>query len=173
MSKSENPPLEPVPVKCCKARNGVPHCEHFKFKPKPFPHLTEFVQHITWNSARKQVTVQINETPLFEVYQWLTYVEDKSHEMEKSPFMDIDTNSATLHFFDACDVPIAEVRLKNLSLIDHSTNLWKAAFSLESRQLSHSIVLGYQYAEFMTKVKEPVVENDDVAMDQEWQTEVI
>ena len=166
------------PVKFSKARNGRPSANDFKFSPKNFCHLSEFVDSVTWNTVQKKLTITLSETPKFEVMKWIDFMQNQYNEIQKSPFVDLDTNAALLTISDHCDHEIATIKLKNLKLEDHHCSLHKHIVSdclgIDKQDfLRHNVTITYQYAE--TVVHAEVVQDDDEDQnfhekDQEWQT---
>jgi len=159
------------PIKFCKARNGRPSSSRFKFLPKNFTQLAEFVEHITWLSAEKKFFLRIAETPRMEVLQWLEFVENQYVEIQKSPFVDLDTNAASLMILDDCDKEVATIKIKNLKLEEHHCAWHKLkADAVNNDTLMHDITVSYQYASTVihaTKEKDVLDKPDS---DDEWQT---
>lgn len=161
------------PIKWCKSRNEKPSNNNFIFRPRAFPQIGENVEGLNWNSVNKTITVSIAETAQFEVYQWMKYVIEKSQEVQKSPFTNLDANCLTITFQDHSGKDIAEIRFKNLSITNHECGLYKKTDSEESDYLNYLITLSYQYDEFvLSKTKEeskdfPAPPDD---ADSEWQT---
>jgi hypothetical protein len=146
-----------------------PHCNRFIFKPKLFPQLYESVLDLNWNDVEKKIRFTIAETPRFEAYQWIKYLQSQTHEAEKSPFTDLDSNLVTLSFTDESSNAIANVRFRNLTVLDHNCNLSYAA--TEDTILKHFITLSYQYFEFVL----PEAEQQEFSFspknsDEEWQS---
>lgn len=161
------------PVKFCKVRNGRPNSTKFKFVPKNFAHLSEFVECINWNSSQKKLYLSTSETSKFEVMKWLEFVENQYNEIQKSPFVDLDTNAAVLTFFDSCDIEVATVRFKNIKLEDHNCTVSKEGANLTYNYLRHSISLSYQYATVsvnLSRTDEKEDKETNSSEDYEWQT---
>lgn len=175
------------PVKCTKARNGAPVEANFVFVPKAFPQLKENVRWVRWDAAKKTVMLELTETPKFDVYRWVEYTNKQNHDLEKSPFVDIDINSATLTFLDGGKVPVATVKFKTLT-IDHHACVLNAKQSYPgevSESMSHELRFTYADSELTvhsTDQPEPhdickypgmagaTYKGQDELKDGEWQT---
>lgn len=188
-----NAKTESPPVKYCKTRNGRPVCSNFELVPKSFPQLKAFFRSVKWNSVAKTLKILLYETPRFEAMKWIEYVSDQHDQMQKSPFVDTDSNVALLTFVDEYGNQVAEVRFKNLSLVSHKCDLYKEDDSLLHLEccvedaenyddslfgfLVHRVILNYQYAEIITPESESktpdlsvLIETDNKELDNEWQT---
>jgi hypothetical protein len=172
---------ENLPVECCMTRNGKPTQSHFVFRPRVFPQLSNYVLNLNWNSVSKTIKVDFNETPNFEVYEWIKYIQEKSIEVQKSPFSDLDANCLSITFQDSKGKDVADVKFKNLSIADHNCSLVKASQEDSDNPttdfLVQTVVLGYQYTEFLlSKSREDEIFEkfpappQEAAADQEWQT---
>lgn len=147
-----------------------PSASKFTFKPKTFTHISESVNEIFWDAVKKTITLTIAETAEFDVYKWMMYIEYQNHEIQKSPFIDIDSNCAVMEFFDDFDNVIAELRMKNLALVSHECNMgsWCSAESL-----TYTIEVSYQYGDLVTPKKKLMSKaeiDDHLATDEEWKT---
>ena len=164
-TKGENPP-----VRYCKSKNGKPCSNNFVFRPKVFSQISDNVQSITWNSFNKILHLQIYENSKCEVYQWLRYIKEISHEIEKSPFTNLDANCVVVTIQDHEGNDVADLRLKNVSLADHECTFVK---SIEQESdLLHLITLSYQYEEFITRPSIDAIDSccKKQDSDEEWQT---
>lgn len=157
-------------VKYLHENTGTPTCNKFVFKPKLFPQISEGVQSIKWDGLKKILKVSICETPKFEVYEWIKFIEEKNIEEQKSPFSNIGSNSVLLSFLDSNDANLANINFQDLSIIEHYCNFQKEN---NKKPLIQEITLSYKYTEFvLKKVNE---ESDDLPKvnfntDEEWRT---
>jgi hypothetical protein len=161
------------PIKWCKSRNGKPSNNNFICRPRAFPQIGENVDALSWNSVAKTITISITETAEFEVYKWIKYIEEKSHEIQKSPFSDLDANCLVITFQDHAKKDIADIRFKNLSITNNECGLYKNTDVDGCDYLNYLITLSYQYDEFvLSQVKDPSIEFPEPPedADAEWQT---
>lgn len=133
---------------------------------------------VRWNSVAKQLDVTMQETPTFDVVRWLKYLADQQHEIEKSPFVDMNTSAVLLTFKDEEGNDAATLRFKNLNVVKHECSLFKASttsYGVDSsaQALTHFVTLSYQFSE-LGVVEKAVEFNDDAEIeakeDKEWQT---
>lgn len=132
---------------------------------------------VRWNSVAKQLDVTVQETPNFDAIRWLKYLGDQQHEIEKSPFVDMNTSAVLLTFKDEEGNDAASVRFKNLQVVKHEVSLFKASSTsygvdVSAQTLTHFVTLSYQFSEFGV-VERPVEFNDaeiEAKEDKEWQT---
>jgi hypothetical protein len=144
-----------------------PSSSKFSFKPKMFAHLSDYVQEVDWDAVKKTLTLTIAETAEFDAFKWMMYIEYQNHEIQKSPFIDIDSNCAILEFFDNFDNVIAEFRMKNLILVSHECNLGSWC---NTESLTYSIEVSYQYGDMVMPKKKLPQTNQEIT-DQEWKTD--
>lgn len=144
-----------------------------------FPQLKDHVLWINWDSHAKTLLMGIRETRKFEVVKWMSFVDNMHHEIQKSPFIDIDSNHAVLSFLDEDEREVASMKLKNLKVEGHSACLTKgsqSAFGIDNpgNALVHQIRLSYQYTELVVTADVPPVTDgyvDEAELkDGEWQT---
>jgi hypothetical protein len=158
------------PIKYVKAKNGRPVSSNFKFTPKNFSNLSEYVYNLNWDSVEKKLQMVMSETPRFEVVRWLNFIDDQQHIYQKSPFVDVDNNVIWLDFLDGNNAKVATLRFKNLKVENHNCSLAQgnATFGSESF-LRHNVTLSYQYAEMVVHAER--IDSDDVDVkDGEWKT---
>ena len=163
--KSPNPPLK------IRKPRSMPTGGRFKFVPKQMPHLAEYVKSVKWSSDSKRILLEIAETPAFDVYTWIEYIDKRQKEIQKGPFVNLNEDLISLHFLDENDQEIAQVKLINISLARHCCKL--NAEGSKDKPLRHQIVLGYQEEKLILpppEETEPDQFNNNVA-DEEW-TEV-
>lgn len=165
------------PVQFCKAKTK-PDARQFSFIAKAFTQLDESVVAVRWNSVAKQLDVTIQETPTFDAIRWLKYLADQQHEIEKSPFVDMNTSAVLLTFKDEEGNDAATVRFKNLQVVRHECSLFKASTTsygvdATAQSLTHFVTLSYQFSEFGV-VEKQIEFKDDAEIesleDKEWQT---
>jgi hypothetical protein len=168
---------ENLSIECRTTRNGKPSQSRFVFRPRVFPQLSNYVVNLNWNSVSRTIKVDFNETPNFEVYEWIKYIQEKSIEVQKSPFSDLDANCLSITFQDCKGKDIADIKFKNLSIADHNCSLVKESDDHANNFLVQTVVLGYQYTEFLlSKSREDEIFEkfpappQEAAADQEWQT---
>ena len=113
------------PVKYKAARNSKPSCTKYVFSPKAFYKIKDNVLKVEWNIALNSIKLIVKENAKFEVYKWIMYTIQQNHEREKSPFVDIDNNSATLVFLDENGVSVSTIKFLNLTLKEHKCQLSK------------------------------------------------
>lgn len=140
--------------------------------PKLFPQLKHYVKRVAWDSSRKEVCIQIGETAQFEVVKWMNWVDKQHHEIEKSPFVDIDSNHAILTFMDDVGAEVATLKFKNLKVESHSCRLHSGDAKNMPVFVQHHIVLSYQEAELqvMADRDDSAFVNPNEHKDDEWQT---
>jgi len=158
-----NPPLKVKPPK------SMPTGGKFRFVPKQMPHLQNFVKSVKWSSSSKKVRLEIAETPMFDVYKWIEYIDERQKEIQKGPFVNLNEDAIMIHFLDANDQENARLKLINISLESHSCKLDSEIDSVD-RPLRHRMILSYQ-DEVMTlpapEEKESDQFNNSLA-DEEW-----
>jgi hypothetical protein len=151
------------PIKYSRARTGRPS-RNFRFTPKMFKHLNDYVSNATWDYVEKTVTIIISETPKLEVVEWMAYIDKQYQDTQKSPFIDIDTNHALLAILDDENREIAVLKLCNLKVISHKVIFVKEQLPENFKFMEHYIALSYQQADVIMP-KEKCESKDD-----EWQT---
>lgn len=168
--KSNNKNFNNPPIKFCRSRNGKPSNKNFVFRATAFPQLTDCVKNISWSSVAKTLTVQLLETSKCEVYQWISYINDITNTLQNKPYSDLDANSVVVTFQDNEEVDIADLRLKNISIIYHECTLDKSD-NCENACLQHLVTFSYQFEEFL--LRQSLENKDDTDLqeaDDEWQT---
>jgi len=170
MRKEEKVHIE-LPAAPARKPRGVPTCSVFSFKPRTFPFLKDSVVDIAWNAVAKQLKLTLKETSKFEVYEWMAFITGQDTLYEKTPFMDVDTNSADLTIFDKDKNSVVTLRFKNLRLIDHHCEFNNA---LPDICLKHDIVLNYRNMENITATTrdEDFVFDTNEISDEEWKIEI-
>jgi uncharacterized protein YrzB (UPF0473 family) len=153
------------PIKYTRARTGRPS-RNFKFIPKMFRHLNDYVSCATWDYVEKTVSVTISETPKLEVVEWMAYVDKQYHDTQMSPFIDVDTNHALLIIIDDEGREVATLKLCNLKVMSHKTVFVREQIPDNFKFMEHYISLSYQQAEVIRPKEEPMAE----CKDDEWQT---
>jgi hypothetical protein len=161
------------PIKFEKARNGRPSQSKFLFFPKCFNNLKDYVRYVKWDAHDKKLFTEIYETPKFEVYKWIEYMSKQSHDIQISPFVDVDTNICTLIFADHEGTPITTARFKNLTVIYHSCVLETDDYDT-GEGLAHELQLQYDSVEVVVHWDNEINQSDedenDHEKDREWQT---
>lgn len=139
------------PIKYASQTNGRPLMSNFRFAPRSFGQVAEYVQDMRWDSVEKLLHLRISETEGFEIMKWLSYLDDQYHQYQKSPFVDIDTNVAVLDFLDRNEHKIATMRFKNLKVEKHFCDLAKPdseSIGFDSDVfLEHEVTISYQSVE--------------------------
>jgi hypothetical protein len=132
-----------TPVKSKKAKHA-PVTSHFAFVPKFAPQLKKHVKKARWNSASKMIDLVINETPHFEVYEWLEHIKQQTADAMKGPFgVDLDNDTISLDFFDPEDTPVGGVCFKNITLEKHKCTVSDSC----DGTLNHKVRLSYESVE--------------------------
>jgi hypothetical protein len=159
-----------LPIKYTKPKTGKPCSERLHFTPKAFPQLKELVQSVVWDSVNRTLALRVSESREFDVVRWMQFVDAQHHEIQKSPFVDLDTNQATLAFLDDEGRELAKLVLNNLKVESHHCGLSNiAGGEARPNPLTHSVTVSYQTAELkLTNAAEdgPLGEGKD----NEWQT---
>lgn len=156
-------------VDICKQAHSSPVKNKFKFKIRNFPNIENSITKIAWNSVDKKLELQAEENAEFDISRWIQYINKTCIETETSPFIDVDSNCATLILMDCDDVSVYLIKFKNLNVINHEILLDKKQ---TTENLNHSIRLGYQQAEF--KIVDNEQDNPKIdPRDAEWQKVVI
>ena len=144
-----------IPVELCHSKISKPSSNKFGFIPKNFPQLNKHVIAMNWNSSKKTISVEIEETVDFDVIRWIEYLVNEYLSSQKSPFVDVDTSSLQIIFQDIHSEPTGYLRLKNLKLEDHNVTLSKnedySEFGIDEEtepKMYHIMELSYQHSEF-------------------------
>lgn len=145
-----------IPVEVCHSKITKPSSDKFNFVPKNFPQLNKSVLSMTWNSSKKTIVVEIEETIEYDVIRWMEYLVNEHLSSQKSPFVDIDTNNLQIVFHDTKGHATGNLRLKNIKLENHVVNCGKdsmyTTFGLDSPEtdqtMIHTVELSYQHSEF-------------------------
>jgi hypothetical protein len=142
--------------------------QNFRFLPKGFPRLNEQVHSICWESEKKQLFVVMGETKQFDVFRWITYINNEWADMQKSPFVDETKSYVTLLCKDAENNDLAEFKFTHLNVKNCNVQLVRLA-----EKFIYHITLQYQHVQFaphQTKAVEQEIRkyrNDD-DRDEEW-----
>ena len=164
-----NSPKEPKMSKENNKQN--PSDEKFSFIPKAFKQLTPFFTSVRWDSANKQLSVGVVETPDFDVIRWLEYIDKQDHDCQKSPFADAgESNSCLLIFKDNSGKGLAQVRFYNIKSLSHKCEVYavEARFGddRDKANLNHYVTLKYENSKF-----EELIDEDEIITscdDKEW-----
>ena len=160
----ENPP-----VKYIKAKNSKPSSTRYVFCPNLFGKIQDSVLKIEWNIISYKVNLVIKETPKMDVYKWIKYTIKQNHDVEKSPFVNIDNNYALLEILDENEVKIVTIKFKNLSMKSHKCCFSKLHSSCTNNGhdfLSHELEFNYQEIEEIYQKEK----TEDIQTYDEWQT---
>lgn len=161
------------PVDICKSRNGKPVCSNFVINLKNFPQLRNSVIGVAWLSVDRKLHLTLEETAKLDVLKWMEFIKHQYVESQKSPFVDIDTNSTVLVIVDINQNEIGKVQFKRIKLETHSLAFDKnnelGSFGLdrEETKLVHHICLSYEDCA-ITFPEDPVSSKVDES-DREWQ----
>lgn len=121
----------------------------FSFVPIHFPKINEGVMSLDWNSVTKTINICVIENENFDVCRWIEYIRSKNHETQKSPFVDVVCNSASLTFFSVCGKEMAKVDFMDISIVDHSCQLERhVRCGVVDGGLIHNMCLSYQGSHF-------------------------
>jgi hypothetical protein len=137
------------------------------------PQLTKYTNKVKWDSVKKTLKIQIEETAGFEVYEWLQYVNRRHKEAQSGPFnIDLQEDAVELKSLSEQGNALATFRFKGISLEKHTCVFASQdTFSSGKGNLAHHIVLMYQNMELLEseEIEDPSVDNNELA-DEEWQT---
>lgn len=137
----------------------------FSFVPKIMPKLKDQVDAVTWKSTEKTLELVIRETPEFDVYKWVQYIQKRYAEAIKGPFVDLDEDAIHLSFLGDEEV-IAKLVFKNLCVKHHELTLLTQSLS---PGIYYSLLLSYSECNFIEIEPEEEVSTNEL-VDQEWQT---
>jgi len=171
-------------------KNTQPITENFCFYPKILSKLVEYVEEVKWDSASQSMSVLIVETPQFEVYQWVSKINDLLSAQQETPMVDweddIDNTMAFLVFLDEQKQEVARIKFKGIGLLQHECVVTKhnplAKYDVSDlgQHVAHSVVLSYLQSELLLPEidwEEELYEGDSLKMksrddllDEEWKT---
>ena len=171
---------EKAPHKVCKVRNKRPVTDKYELIPKMCPQLKDFVRSIQWNCAKQCLKINIYETPKFEAYDWLSTINDRKKDAQKSPFCDLEDDAIILKVLDESENEVASFRFVDLELVAHSCEWKPLDMGLEGNIgdnfLIHHIKINYRKVLKLAD-KEPFETNVPVTtekfMDFEWQSKEV
>ena len=151
---------------CCESKNTRPCSQDFVFKVKSFPSLTNSLIDLDWDLHNKKITIKLNETSNFDVYNWIKHIENKNKEKESNPSHLIEPTYCEISLKDFEGNYLSNVKFVNLNLNYHHCNL-----NIEyDSNLTHEIILNYKYEEFKMLNENQENENlENKDTDVEWQ----
>jgi hypothetical protein len=126
--------------------------------------------------CREKTGSDYGGTPKFEVYKWIELTNQKIHDLNISPFVDLEMNSVAIIFNDANGTAVATVTLTTLQIEKHECELGNTPYvGNTGNYLIHKINFAYTSSEVVVHTDEPefplgMVNAKESNEDEEWQT---
>lgn len=165
---------ENLPLNFEKAKTSRP-TSNFKFLPKLFHHLKDYVRTAGWDYVEKKLSICVSETPKMDVLKWMAYVEEQHQLTQKSAF--VDYNHIVLTVLDGEGRAVSSIKFHKPEILGHKCffrqhkvgEIISGKMIGDDSFLTHHIELAYAAAEiFMPSDNDGPI--DEVAGDKEWKT---
>jgi hypothetical protein len=156
------------PVKFRRARNARPESNNFRVTPKLFSQLKDYFHSFAFDLSHKMLTMVLFETPQFDVFRWIEYVQQQNHEAKKSPFFDLDNLSLTLTLLDCEGKEVGVMKFAHLCLEKHCCELINKE---DAPYVQHQISISYGSVEVSlpkVEIKGDSISSNELT-DHEWQ----
>lgn len=160
------------PHQCDPPHNSVKSKEsvsanRFALIPKQMPHLSKNIKTLTWDSLDCTLSLMIQETPRFEVYQWLQYIKQVWAEAQQGPFIDL-SDCLHLIFYNSDGEVLTTFKFGSINVLADSCSMPEL---YECDELRHYVTLSYKKVQMLDKNEDtPTPEATNELADEEWQT---
>lgn len=156
--------IKDVLVNVVEERRGI-KIDKYELVPTLFKHLKDQAKCVKWNSCEKTLRIEMQETNVMDVYNWILHLRDKETQIQKSPFVNLEAHDLSLVLYDDDDSKASEIRFKNLSVVNHKTTVHKSNYG-SAVKMCHTVILNYQYEDVI------VFKAKSDASDQEWNAKI-
>lgn len=156
-----------IPIKDNKKEKSYPlspQASEFCLIPKYNPALRDYVEFINWDILNKTLHVRIAETSLFETYEWVLGINERTKEINKSPFCDLEKDALGLCMFDKDGRCVSRIKFTGLEITEHNCHM---DVNIQLEPLIYNITLKYEKSQKLENVESNSNE-ENAEIDDEW-----